>query len=139
MTEITFEYWNKLAEQIITISSLLGGFSIAVIANFLVSNLNTKLSKSIMAASTLAASFFLTTVFAMTNLLLKTTDEYPLKVVDNDLMIPSVVGVIAFYLGIISLLAMISMSGWTKSKRMGRFTTILGIITLILILLMTTI
>ena len=138
MAENTFEYWNIFAEQIITISSLLGGFSIAVIANFLVSNLNTKLSKSIMAASTLAASFFLTTVFAMTNLLLKTTDEYPLKVVDNDLMIPSVVGVIAFYLGIISLLAMISMSGWTKSKRMGRFTTILGIITLILILLMTT-
>ena len=138
MTEITFEYWNKLAEQIITISSLLGGFSIAVIANFLVSNLNTKLSKSIMAASTLAASFFLTTVFAMTNLLLKTTVGYPFEVVDNDLMLPRVVGVIAFYLGIISLLAMISMSGWTKSKRMGRFTTILGIITLILILLMTT-
>ena len=138
MTEITFEYWNKLAEQIITISSLLGGFSIAVIANFLVSNLNTKLSKSIMAVSTLAASFFLTTVFAMTNLLLKTTVGYPYKVVDNDLMLPRVVGVIAF-LGIISLLAMISMSGWTKSKRMGRFTTILGIITLILILLMTTI
>ena len=138
MTEITFEYWNKLAEQIITISSLLGGFSIAVIANFLVSNLNTKLSKSIMAVSTLAASFFLTAVFAMTNLLLKTTDGYPFKVVDNDLMIPSVVGAIAFFLGIISLLAMISMSGWTKSKRMGRFTTILGIITLILILLMTT-
>tara|TARA_B000000557_G_C20625246_1_gene379874 strand:+ start:170 stop:586 length:417 start_codon:yes stop_codon:yes gene_type:complete len=138
MTENTFEYWNILAEQIVTISSLLGGFSIAVIANFLVSNLNTKLSKSIMAASTLAASFFLTTVFAMTNLLLKTTGVYPFEVVDNDLMLPRVVGVIAFFLGIISLLAMISMSGWTKSKRMGRFTTILGIITLILILLMTT-
>ncbi len=138
MTELTFEYWNKLAEQIITISSLLGGFSIAVIANFLVSNLNTKLSKSIMAVSTLAASFFLTTVFAMTNILMKTTVGYPFKVVDNDLMLPRVVGVIAFFLGIISLLAMISMSGWTKSKRMGRFTTILGIITLILILITTT-
>ena len=66
MTEITFEYWNKLAEQTITISSLLGGFSIAVIANFLVSDLNTKLSKSIMTVSTLAACFFLITVFPMT-------------------------------------------------------------------------
>jgi len=28
MIELTFEYWNKLAEQTITISSLLGGFSI---------------------------------------------------------------------------------------------------------------
>ncbi|MDB4025696.1 hypothetical protein N9438_03985 [Flavobacteriaceae bacterium] len=138
MIELTFEYWNKLAEQTITISSLLGGFSIAVIANFLVSDLNTKLSKSIMAVSTLAASFFLITIFAMTNLLMKTTVGYPFKVVDNDLMLPRVVGVIAFFIGIISLVALISMSGWTKSKKMGRFTTILGTITLLLILLMIT-
>ena len=138
MIELTFEYWNKLAEQTITISSLLGGFSIAVIANFLVSDLNTKLSKSIMAVSTLAASFFLITIFAMTNLLMKTTVGYPFKVVDNDLMLPRVVGVIAFFIGIISLVALISMSGWAKSKKMGRFTTILGTITLLLILLMIT-
>ena len=138
MIELTFEYWNKFAEQTITISSLLGGFSIAVIANFLVSDLNTKLSKSIMAVSTLAASFFLITIFAMTNLLMKTTVGYPFKVVDNDLMLPRVVGVIAFFIGIISLVALISMSGWTKSKKMGRFTTILGTITLLLILLMIT-
>ena len=138
MIELTFEYWNKLAEQTITISSLLGGFSIAVIANFLVSDLNTKLSKSIMAVSTLAASFFLITIFAMTNILMKTTVGYPFKVVDNDLMLPRVVGVITFFIGIISLVALISMSGWTKSKKMGRFTTILGAITLLLILLMIT-
>jgi hypothetical protein len=34
MIEIALEYWNKLADQIIVISSLLGGFSIAVVANF---------------------------------------------------------------------------------------------------------
>ena len=138
MPEITFEYWNKLAEQVIMISSLLGGFSIAIIANFLVSDLNTKLSKSIMTVSTLASSFFLITIFAMTNLLMKTTVGYPFKVTDNDLMLPRAVGVIAFFIGILSLLVMISMSGWTKSKKMGRFTTTLGIITTILIFLMTT-
>lgn len=138
MTEITFEYWNKLAEQTITISSLLGGFSIAVIANFLVSDLNTKLSKSIMAVSTLAASLFLITVFAMTDLRMKTTIGYPIEVVDNDLLLPRTVGVIAFSLGIVSLIAMIAMSGWTKSKKMGIFTTVVGIITFILIFLMMT-
>ncbi|NRR92396.1 hypothetical protein HSX10_12535 [Winogradskyella undariae] len=138
MTEITFEYWNKLAEQTITISSLLGGFSIAVIANLLVSDMNTKLSKTIMVVSTLAASFFLITVFAMTNVLMKTTVGYPFKVVDNDLFLPRVLGSISFFLGITSLIAMISLAGWTKSKKMGRFTTILGIMTLILILFMTT-
>ncbi|MGJ8660285.1 MAG: hypothetical protein ACSHWV_10580 [Cellulophaga fucicola] len=138
MTEITFEYWNKLADQTITISSLLGGFSIAVVANLLVSDVNNRLSKTIMIVSTLAASFFLITVFAMTSLLMKTTVGYPFEVVDNDLMLPRAVGVIAFFFGIISLLTMISMAGWTKSKRMGRFTTVIGIITLLIILLMTT-
>jgi len=137
MMEITFEYWNKLAEQTITISSLLGGFSIAVIANILVSERKDRLHKYIMVASTLAACFFLITVFAMTNLLLKTTAGYPMKVVENDLILPRALGVISFYFGIISLLTLIALAGWTKSKRMGRFTTVVGIITLILTLMMT--
>ena len=138
MTEITFEYWNKLAEQTITISSLLGGFSIAVVANLIVSKANNRLSKAIMIASTLAASFFLINVFAMTTLLMKTTVGYPLKVVSNDLILPRVIGVITFFFGIISLLSMISMAGWTKSKQLGRFTTGIGIFTLIIILFLTT-
>jgi len=138
MTEITFEYWNKLADQTITISSLLGGFSIAIIANFLVSDTKTRLSNSIMVASTLAASFFLITVFSMTKLLMMTTNGYPIKVVDADLLLPRLIGVIAFLFGIISLLTMIGMAGWTKSKKMGRFTTTVGILTFILILMMLT-
>jgi len=137
MTELTFEFLNKLAEQTITISSLLGGFSIAVIANVLVSDTNTKLHKYIMISSTLAACFFLVTVFAMTNLLLKTTAGYPIKVVEDDLFLPRIIGVVSFYFGVISLLIFISLDGWPKSKRMGIFTTVIGIITLILTLVMT--
>jgi len=138
MIELTFEYWNKLADQLIMMSSLLGGFSIAVIANFLVSDLNTRLSKNIMMAATLAASFFLITLFAMTKLLMMTTEGYPLEISSGDLLFPRVVGIIAFFLGIVSLVIMIALAGWTKSKRMGQFTTIVGAITLILILIMLT-
>ena len=138
MIEITFEYWNKLADQTIMISSLLGGFTIAVIANLLVSEVNTRIFKNIMIVSTLAASFFLVSVFAMTTLLMKTTTGYPLEVIESDLILPRIVGSISFILGIISLIAMISLAGWTKSKKMGRFTTAVGILTLILILTMTT-
>lgn len=137
MIEATFEYWNKLADQIILISTLLGGFSIAVIANLLVSELNTKLIKSIMFFSTLAASFFFITVFAMTKLLLMTTDGYPIKFEESDLLIPRIIGSLFFFLGIISLTSVISLAGWIKSKKMGRITTTIGILTLILILLMT--
>lgn len=136
--EITFEYWNKLAEQIITISSLLGGFSIAVIANLLVSDTNTRLSKIIMITATLAAGSFLITVFAMTKLLMMTTEGYPMNVIQTDLMLPRIVGVILFLLGIVSLIAMISLAGWTKSKKLGRFTTTIGILTFLLIILMLT-
>ena len=135
--ELTFEYLNKLAEQTIVISSLLGGFSIAVIANLLISDVKTKLIKYIVAFATLAASFFLITVFAMTNLLLKTTKGYPRPVDGSSLELPKLIGAISFYFGIISLLSLIALSGWTKSKRMGIFTTIVAIITLILTFMMT--
>jgi len=138
MDEITFEYLNKLASQIITISSLLAGFSIAVIANFLVSDTKTRLTNQIMASSTFAASFFLITLFAMTKVFLMTTEGYPMKVLNSDLLLYRALGVFSFLFGIVSLLAMISMSGWTKSKKMGILTTIVGVITLILILIMTT-
>tara|TARA_R100001369_G_scaffold89931_1_gene128167 strand:+ start:507 stop:923 length:417 start_codon:yes stop_codon:yes gene_type:complete len=138
MGEMSFEYWNKLADQIIVISSLLGGFSIAVIANLLVSNANTRLAKNIMKSAVLAASFFLVSVFAMTKVLMMTTNGFPLEVTEGDFKISSLVGGIAIILGIMSLITLIALSGWTKSKQMGKFTTVVGILTFILIVLMLT-
>jgi len=138
MEEMSFEYWNKLANQIIVISSLLGGFSIAVIANFLVSDTNTRLTRNIMKSAVLAASFFLVSVFAMTKILMMTTDGFPLKMTEGDLRVPSLIGGVTLLFGVMSLITMISLSGWTKSKKMGIFTTVIGILTLILILFMLT-
>lgn len=138
MVELTFEYWNKLAEQMITINSLLVGFSIAVIANLLVSETKTRLTNNIMVASTLAASFFLISVFASTKLLLMTTDGYPVKVANSDLFLPRIIGGTAYVFGIISLLTMVSMAGWTRSRKMGIFTTTIGILTFLFIFIMLT-
>jgi len=135
---MSFEYWNKLADQVIVISSLLGGFSIAVIANFMVSETNTRLSRNIMKASVLAASFFLISVFSMTKILMMTTKGFPIKMTEGDLMFPSIIGGTSFLLGTISLITMISFAGWTKSKKMGRFTVVVGAITLMLVLYMLT-
>jgi hypothetical protein len=138
MAEISFEYWNKLANQIIMISSLLGGFSLTIIANILVSKANTPIVRKILIAATLAGSFFLISVFAMTKLLMITTDGYPLVVTSANLMVPRIIGTISFFFGIFSLIAIMSLAGWTKSKTMGKFTTTLGIVTLVVILLMVT-
>ena len=138
VVEISLDYWNKLADQMIVISSLLGGFSIAVVANFLVSDTNTRLLRNTMKAAVLAAGSFLVSLFAMTNILMMTTDGFPREITEGDLIVPRIVGVMTLFLGIISLIAVISLAGWTKSKNMGRFTTIIGVLTLLLILLMLT-
>jgi hypothetical protein len=138
MVEMSFEYWNKLADQIIVISSLLGGFSIAVVANLLVSDASSRLSKNIMKAAVLAASFFLISIFAMTKVLMMTTDGFPLKATEEGIKISSLVGGMTLILGIMSLITLIALSGWTKSKQMGIFTTVVGIFSFILIVLMLT-
>ena len=136
MLEITFEYWNKLASQTVTISSLLGGFTIAIIANMLVSELNTKLSKTIMVSSTIAACLFLITVFAMTSVILKTTDGYPIQITETDFRSERLLGTLTFFLGVVSLLVIIALAGWSKSRKLGMFTTVASIATLISIFIL---
>ncbi len=132
--EITLEYWNELAKQTILISSLLSGFSITVVANILVSDKNDKLTNRILKSATLSAGFFLVSVFAMIQISMMTTPGGYLKdVVAKDFIIPRVIGMITFMIGLFSLTVMISLSGWTKSKKIGIFTTVVGIITLLLI------
>lgn len=96
MIEIPLEYWNKLASQLITISSLLSGFSIAVTANLLVSDSNNKITNNILKATTIASGCFLATVFAMTKILMMTTDGYPFNINLADLKIPSTIGSLSF-------------------------------------------
>lgn len=132
--EITLEYWNELAKQTILISSLLSGFSITVVANLLVSDKNDKLTNQILKSASLSAGCFLVTVFAMVQIsMMTTTGGYLKDVVAKDFIVPRIIGMLTFMIGLLSLTAMISLSGWTKSKKVGRFTTTIGILTLILI------
>ena len=135
MLELQPEYLNKIANQLIVISSLLSGFSIAVMANLLVTKSEKKISNSILKVTTVAAACFLITVFAMTKIVMMTTEGYPLKFENSDLDFPKIVGIAAFVFGIITLSILIALSGWTISKSTGIFTTIIGILTLITILL----
>jgi cytochrome bd-type quinol oxidase subunit 2 len=135
MLELQPEYLNTIANQLIMISSLLSGFSIAVMANLLVTKSENKISSTILKVTTVAAACFLITVFSMTKIVMMTTEGYPLKFENSDLDFPKFIGFAAFILGIITLSVLIALSGWTKSKRTGIFTTIIGILTLITILL----
>ena len=138
MVELPLEYLNKLANQTVVISSLLGGFSITAVANFLVSDLTGRLAVSIMKAAIIASSAFIIAIFAFTNILMMTTPGYPLEVTSSDLKTVRIIGVIALFVGVSSLIVMLALAGWTKSTRMGWFTTIIGMITFLLVMVMLT-
>ena len=135
MLELLPEYLNKIANNLIVISSLLSGFSIAVMANLLVNKSDNRILNNILKVTTIAAASFLVTVFAMTKILMMTTEGYPLEITQNDLTLPKLTGFLSFFLGIISLSILIALSGWTKSRRIGIFTTIIGILTFLMIII----
>lgn len=130
--EITQEYWNELAKQMILISSLLSGFSITVMTSLLVSDKNDKLTNRILKTATLSAGCFLVTLFSMVQVSMMTTPGFPDNIVSDDLIVPRTIGIITLIIGLFSLTVIISLSGWTKSRKVGIFTTIIGILTLIL-------
>ena len=135
IVDIPLEYLGNIANQLITICSILCGFSIAVTANLLINDSNTPIMNNIMKATSFASGCFLVTVFVMTNIVMRTTEGYPFKISANDLMPQRIVGTLAFVMGIISLSIVITLSSWTKSKSLGIFTTIIGVLTLVIILL----
>ena len=135
MMELEPEYMNSIANQIILVASLLAGFSIAIVANLLTDNTKSKITNYIFKTTTLAAGCFLVSVFAMTKIVMMTTRGYPNKILSINLSIPNTIGSISFLFGILFLCIVLGLSGWTKSKKMGVFTTIVGGITFLLIII----
>lgn len=132
--EISIEYWNELGKQMLLITSLLSGFSITIVANLLVSDKNDKLTNKILKTATLSAGCFLVGVFAMVNLIMTTTPGgFIEQVTLADFQVSRWVGVGSFLVGLCSLCMMIGLSGWTKSKKVGIYTTVVAILTLVLI------
>jgi L-asparagine transporter-like permease len=137
MLELSFEYLNKVANQSIFISALLAGFSLTVMTLLLEDQRAERLRRHIFRMAAVATGAFLITIFAMTKMFLMTTEGYPFSVDEDALTTPKILGAITFYLGIAALIAVVSLMGWTKSKSLGWFTTIVGILTFFFVLLMT--
>ena len=137
MHDLPFDYLNTLAHQTILINALLGGFSLTVLVLLFEDKSSTKLMFHIFRLATISTAFFLVSIFAMTNILMLTTKGYPMPVESDELILSRLIGTVSFLLGIISVLALVALSGWTKSNSLGRFTTAVASIALILILMMT--
>lgn len=131
MPELPFEYWNKLTSQFILTSVFLGGFSIVVTANLLTHESEKRLFNVIFRLATLSSVSFLIAVFGFTDIYIMTTESYPLEVTNSAINTARVIGLLGYLIGAFALIALIGVSGWTKSKRTGIFTTVIAAITLI--------
>ncbi|WP_459211689.1 hypothetical protein [Aquimarina rhabdastrellae] len=132
--EMTLEYWNALANQTLLISSLLSGFSITVVISILVTDNDSKVINRILKLATISSGCFLVTVFAMTQISMITTPGgYIKNITTDDFLVPRVIGIFTFMIGLFSISGILALSGWVKSRKTGIFTTIVGILTLLLI------
>ena len=136
MVELSFEYMNKLASQTQFIGALLCGFSLTVLVLLFEKQDSNKIHINIFRFSIISTSAFLVSIFAMSNIVMVTTEGFPFKVENSDLVLPRVLGIISFLIGMTSITIIISLFGWTKSKKLGLFSTTVGILTLILMVLM---
>ena len=135
MIELELPYLNALASHLIYISAFLGGFAATLLGTLIISDKEGKLIKTLIISSALSAVSFIVAVMAMTSILLVTTKGYPLEINPEDVVLKRAIGGLAMLLGLISLLVVISVSGWLKSKKLGFITSLVGIIGFVLIIL----
>ena len=136
MVDLPMEYWNQLANQILLISALMGGFSLAVLASLLDSSNSSRLMSRIFKAAALSAASFLIAIFAMTDIIMRTTKGFPFGTNSTDLDFPRVAGILGFLVGLFSLIFLIALSGRVKSRKLGKFTSVLGIISCLIVLIL---
>ncbi len=136
MMELPVEYMNKLAEHTLVINALLAGFSLTMVVGLLGIKEEGKIYNHLFRASISATVLFLISIFAMTNLLMLTTKGFPFPLASSDFTFPRTLGVLSFMFGIIALLIAVGLSGWTKSRSLGWFTSISAMLALFLILSM---
>jgi len=136
MADLSFDYWNKLAGQLVVISSLLDGFSLSAIIPLIEARADSKPMNYIFRSVVIATASFLISIFAMTKIMMMTSQGFPTKVTGSDLLIPRLVGALSFLVGILSIVVVISLSGWQKSGSMKRFTLFVGLLTLLILALL---
>ncbi|MEP2057971.1 MAG: hypothetical protein ABJJ05_09205 [Maribacter litoralis] len=129
------EYLNTISNQLIIISSLMSGFSIAILANLLIDKTDSKIATYLFRFTSVAAGCFLVTVFALTKIIKMTTKGYQYETTAEDFVFTSGLASTTFIIGICTLCIVIALTGWIKSKKTGIFTTIVGFLTLLFIIM----
>lgn len=131
MSELPLEYLNQLSRQMLFISALLGGFSLTVVVMLMQNKDMGRLMMNLFRLAIVSTGSFLLAIFSFTRIIILTTEGCPLPLPSRDFNMPRTVGSLCFLLGILAVILILVLAGWTKSKKMGWFTTVIGIVMLL--------
>ena len=129
-----FRLFHTMSSQISFVCIFLAGFSAAILGSFVSQRENSNLSKAIIISLLVATCTLLVSLFILTDIFIHTTEGYPTNKTKEDLQGQFGQSMVALMFGLTSFLTFISLSGWLSSRRMGIFTTIMGIATFIALL-----
>lgn len=117
-------YVSSLASQLAALSAFLGGFAATFLATLLTLGQQSRLmTVTIGFAVTAAVSFIVTVVAAMTITMIY-HPAAPTSMAGLGSRLPATVMSLGFLAGLLSLLASLGCSGWTRSRSVGWITTV---------------
>lgn len=137
MNELPEDYFKFIAEHLAFISVFLGGISATILGTIILHKKESKILNAMIIGLSLAAVSFIVAVIGMNKIQVILEPNYPFYGKEGLLDFPRLVGVLSFYIGIFSLLTVIGLTGWMKSRKIGVFTAAIAIISGILVFFLT--
>lgn len=138
MLDLSNTFLREVGVQSLLVGIFLGGISVSILGNLIVSNNNGKIIKILIIGLSISSLSFLLTILSSFELILILTEGSNEEVNSQILKQTTRPVWMSLYLGLFSLISVISLSGWLKGKKLGMITTILGIITILFIILIMT-
>lgn len=133
MEQLPAEYLAEIARQIAFVSAFLGGFAATFLATLLFARAEHRMAGWAVAWSALSACSFIVAVLALTMLTIGLDPSMPQNVVTESATLRArLIGFLSFLVGMYALLASLGLSGWLRSRRLGRVTTGIAIVAALL-------
>ena len=138
MEQVSGVYLSSAAAQLGTLSAFLGGFAATFVATLLSSRQRSRATGATIGLSAASSVAFIVCVVGATVLATGLHPEAPANYSSRSYLdMVNVVMTSAFMIGIIALLLALGISGWTRSKVMGRVTTCICAIGILAVLFFT--
>lgn len=135
MLALAPDYLSTIATQIGGVSAFLGGFAATFLAMFLTLGHQSRAATIAITASTIASVAFVVTVIATTALIAALHPHAPSGAAASARS-AQLLMTLMFLIGMFALLVSLGASGWTRSRTIGRATSAIAAVGVVLALLL---